>query len=119
MDTDTDIVILGAGLSGLAAAGALSAAGKRVVLLEKELFSGGLARTVSSKNFKFDLGGHRLYFGDASRAAAVEKLLQPEPLLRLKRRSSTFVGGRFLRYPPTLLNGVLYAVPALLKRLGR
>jgi len=119
MDTDTDIVILGAGLSGLAAAGALSAAGKRVVLLEKELFSGGLARTVSYKNFKFDLGGHRLYFGDASRAAAVEKLLQPEPLLRLKRRSSTFVGGRFLRYPPTLLNGVLYAVPALLKRLGR
>ena len=119
MDIDTDIVILGAGLSGLAAAGALSAAGERVLLLEKEPFSGGLARTVAYKNYRFDLGGHRLYFGDAARAAGVEKLLEPEPLLRLKRRSSTFVGGRFLRYPPTLLNGILYAVPALLKRLGR
>ena len=119
MDIDTDIVILGAGLSGLAAAEALSAAGERVLLLEKEHFSGGLARTVAYKNFKFDLGGHRLYFKDASLAGRVEKLLAPEPLLRFKRRSSTFIGGRFLRYPPTLLNGLLYAVPALFKRLRR
>lgn len=117
MDLDTDIVILGAGLSGLAAAETLSAAGERVILLEKEREAGGLARTVSYKDFKFDLGGHRLYFQDDALAARVEKLLKPEPLLRLKRRSSNFVNGRFLSYPPTLLNGLLYAVPALLKRL--
>lgn len=116
MDLDTDIVILGAGLSGLAAAEAFSAAGERVLLLEKEKTAGGLAATVSYKNFKFDLGGHRLYFQDKALAARVEKLLKPEPLLRLKRRSSNFVGGRFLSYPPTLLNGLLYAAPALLKR---
>ena len=119
MDIDTDIVILGAGLSGLAAAEILSSAGKRVLLLEKECFTGGLARTVIYKDFKFDLGGHRLYFKDAALAARVEKLLEPEPLLRLRRRSSTFIGGRFLRYPPTLLNGLLYAAPALIKRMRR
>ncbi len=119
MNIETDIVILGAGLSGLAAAEALSAAGRRVLLLEKELSAGGLASTVSYKNFKFDLGGHRLYFKDATLAASVENLLKPEPLLRLKRRSSTFVGGRFLRYPPTLLNGLAYAAPALIRRRRR
>ncbi len=117
MHLDTDIVILGAGLSGLAAAEALSAAGERVILLEKERSAGGLARTVAYKEHKFDLGGHRLYFEDAALAARVEKLLKPEPLLRLKRRSSNYVGGRLLSYPPTLLNGLLYAGPALLKRL--
>ena len=117
MDIDTDIAILGAGLSGLAAAEALCASGMRILLLEKEHSPGGLARTAAYKNHKFDLGGHRLYFKDAVLAVSVEKLLKPEPLLRLKRRSSTFVGGRFLRYPPTLLNGLLYAAPALIKRL--
>jgi len=113
MEINTDILVLGAGLSGLAAADRLKAGGKKVFVLEKEEKEGGLAATVSYKGFKFDLGGHRLYFKDAEVRARVEKLLGPGKTLSHKRKSSIYTRGRFLQYPPTLLNGALYALQTL------
>jgi len=113
MEINTDILILGAGLSGLAAADRLKEGGKKFFILEKAEREGGLAATVSYKDFKFDLGGHRLYFKKAAVKDRVERLLGPGHTLYHKRKSSIYTRGRFLKYPPTLLNGVLYALPAL------
>jgi len=113
MEINTDIVILGAGLSGLAAANRLKEGGKKIFILEKAEREGGLAATVSYKDFKFDLGGHRLYFKDAAVKGRVERLLGAGRTLYHKRKSSIYTRGRFLQYPPTLLNGIFYALPTL------
>jgi protoporphyrinogen oxidase len=56
-------VIIGAGPAGLTAAHELSAAGRPVVIVEQDSrHVGGIARTVSYKGFRFDIGGHRFFF---------------------------------------------------------
>src|SRR5579863_10746135 len=64
-------VIIGAGPAGLTAAHELSAAGRPVVIVEQDpQHVGGIARTVSYKGFRFDIGGHRFF----SKNVEIEKL---------------------------------------------
>ncbi|OGR71098.1 MAG: hypothetical protein A2179_06225 [Elusimicrobia bacterium GWC2_63_65] len=114
MERETDVLVLGGGISGLAAAGRLKAAGLDVVVLEKAVETGGLSRTARAGDFAFDLGGHRLYFSDGAVRQWTVDLLRGSRLLRPRRSSAVFTGGRMLRYPPTFLNGLLYAAPLLL-----
>ncbi len=114
MERSVDVLILGAGISGLAAAGRLRGTGLKTLVLEKGAGAGGLSRTPRAGRFSFDLGGHRLYFSKESVRAWTEDLLKGRRLLRPERSSAVFTGGRLLRYPPTFLNGLLYAAPALL-----
>ncbi|HEY9075049.1 MAG TPA: NAD(P)/FAD-dependent oxidoreductase [Anaerolineaceae bacterium] len=51
-----DVAVVGAGIGGLAAAGALSWAGLRVVVLEAEAYAGGCAGTYFHKGYRFDAG---------------------------------------------------------------
>jgi phytoene dehydrogenase-like protein len=63
---DCDVLILGAGLGGLAAARAL---GARALVLERELRPGGLVRSEEHNDYIFDHTLHILYFpgqGDGS-----------------------------------------------------
>ena len=55
------VVILGAGLAGLAAGYALSAANQAVLVLEADSTVGGLAKTIRHHGFRFDFGGHRFF----------------------------------------------------------
>lgn len=116
METRTDVLILGGGLTGLAAAAALRSSGLRVLVLEKEAEAGGLSRTARAGGFSFDLGGHRLYFSRPEVRQYTERLLAGRELLRPERSSAVCTGGRLLAYPPTFLNGLLYAAPLLLAR---
>lgn len=56
-----EIVILGAGISGLAAANSLNAVGQRPVVLEASSTAGGLTRTIKIDDFCFDYSGHLLH----------------------------------------------------------
>ena len=56
-----DVVILGAGLAGLAAGFELSKKNIKVLVIEKWEDVGGLARTIKVRNFLFDTGPHRWY----------------------------------------------------------
>ena len=104
-----DVLILGAGLTGLTVARRLTEGGLKVAVLEKEGCVGGLARTVAWKGSRLDLGGHRLYFKDKDAFRDVSSLFAPDELLRHRRRSSIYRDGKSLRYPPELRNSMASA----------
>jgi phytoene dehydrogenase-like protein len=85
----TQVVIAGAGLAGLAAAGAAARAGARVLLLD-EKSPGGRARTDDVDGFRFNRGPHAIYMAGPGRKV----------LTRLRVRPATHTpplrGGRLL-----------------------
>lgn len=97
-----DILILGAGWSGLVAADILSRSNKKIVILEKGPDIGGLARTIDFKGFKFDLGGHRLYFKEKENIDYLKGILGEDGLVRLKRNSKIFFDNKYIDYPASL-----------------
>jgi len=53
-----DVIVIGAGLSGMGVGGLLAKAGKKVIILEKSNAVGGKARSVETEGITFDLGPH-------------------------------------------------------------
>ncbi len=98
-------VILGAGLSGLSAGLALTRAGRRATLIEKNARVGGLARTISFGNYHFDLGGHRFLTDNRNLQTLVSDLLGDD-LLKVPRTSRICINNRYIDYPLTPLNAV-------------
>lgn len=60
-----DVIVVGGGLAGLAAATYLARGGRRVTVLERSRFPGGRARTTNASGFHLNLGPHALYAGGA------------------------------------------------------
>ncbi len=92
-------VIVGAGPAGLTAAYELSKQRVPVVVLESDPeYVGGISRTVSYKNFRFDIGGHRFF----SKSREVEDLwteIAGEDMLHRPRSSRIYYRGQFFTYP--------------------
>jgi protoporphyrinogen oxidase len=97
------VVVLGAGLAGLAAGDELTRAGRSVILLEAGEAVGGLSRTVSRDGFRYDLGGHRFLTDDVELEALVRQILGPD-CLTVPRSSKILMGGRYFDYPLRPLN---------------
>ena len=53
-----DCVIIGSGMGGMTAAGILSKAGKRVLVLERHLIPGGFTQTFKRPGYQWDVGVH-------------------------------------------------------------
>lgn len=98
-------VILGGGLSGLAAGYALAQAGAPVTLIERDAAVGGLAKTVSHGAYKFDLGGHRFLSDNVSLNRLVAELLGPD-LLTVPRTSQIYMADTFFDYPLSPVNAI-------------
>ena len=92
----TMVVILGAGPPD-AAALALTKQGHKPIVLEMSGEVGGMCRTVSYKDYLFDIGGHR-FFGFDEVQALWEETLGADLLLR-PRLSRIFYQGKFFDYP--------------------
>jgi protoporphyrinogen oxidase len=92
------IVILGGGPAGLSAAYELAREGRTPLVLESDEIVGGLARTVSYKNFLFDIGGHRFFTKSAEVQQLWEEILGSQMMTR-SRLSRIRYRNRFFHYP--------------------
>lgn len=99
---ETDILILGAGWSGLLAADLLSKKCQNMVILENEPKIGGLAKTFDFKGFKFDIGGHRLCFRDPKNINYIKSIIPENDLLRLKTKAKILFKGKYVNYPVSM-----------------
>lgn len=90
MRTEWDVIVIGGGLAGLAAAASASQAGARVLTVEAHQ-PGGRARTVQREGFTLNMGGHTLYAAGPGSKVLRSLGITPQgapPPLRLYRAST-------------------------------
>jgi len=100
-----EVVILGAGLAGLAAGHALSSSGTDILIIEGDKTVGGLAKTLNYCGFSFDLGGHRFKTNNPKIEQFVRQLLKNE-LLVVSRSSKILLRDKYFDYPLKPLNAI-------------
>jgi len=101
MTTDADVAVVGAGPAGLAAATALRAAGREVIVLEAAPRAGGSAWTETRDGYRFERGPNAFRLGPGAlaflRAAGLEpRLLAASPA---SRERFLLRGGRLVPVP--------------------
>lgn len=95
---EVDVVVLGAGPAGLAAADELLAHGLSVLVVELADEPGGLCRSFERRGFFFDQGGHRFITRNRQLFDRIRELLGDR--LRVRERHSVIrIEGREYRYP--------------------
>lgn len=72
-----DLIVVGGGLAGLAAATVAARNGLRVLVLEKSGDLGGRAQTQSREGYSFNLGAHALYRGGPAMRVLRELGIEP------------------------------------------
>lgn len=92
------VAILGGGPCGLYAALTLAKAGRRVILLEKEEITGGLARGHQRGENYYDLGVHMLHAFDKGVFETVKEIMGEERI-EVPLNARIKWAGAFYRYP--------------------
>lgn len=102
------IVIIGAGITGLALAWKLSRKGFKVIVVERQNFVGGLATSILYKGYKIDIGPHYLTIPKNSELASeIKELIGDNEIIELsdftfEKYYQTFFNERFYSGYPTL-----------------
>lgn len=104
-----DVVVLGAGISGLSCAYRLAKAGKKVLVLEKDAKVGGLAKTLTIDEFQFDYCAHRFHSPDPAIMKEMAEMMG-DNWVRHLQKSRILLFEKFLKYPFELQN-LLRAMP--------
>jgi len=94
-----EIVVVGAGMSGLSAALLLARQGRAVRVLERAQVPGGLAGTETFRGVPCDLGSHRLH-PDALSQPLLREMSRSHEFLDRPRRGSLVLDGSHVSYPP-------------------
>jgi len=92
------VVIIGAGPSGLTAAYELTKLGSQPTVVEKYDKVGGIARTENFNGFRFDMGGHR-FFSKAKEVNQMWADVLGSEFLRRPRTSRIYYNQKFFDYP--------------------
>jgi len=96
-----EVIVLGAGLTGLSAGLELAGAGKEVLVLEEGPRVGGLAASFEHRGFHLDLGPHRYHSQSLPLLEQAADLLG-EDLLRCHMQTSLSYAGHEYLYPLSL-----------------
>jgi len=107
------VVVLGAGLAGLASAYELAGAGVRTTVIEKEPQPGGLATSRTVGPYCLDTGPHRFHTRDEELLAHLYEVLDHEVVIR-NRRSRIYLEGKYFDYPLKLTNVLKSLAPRTL-----
>lgn len=99
------VIILGAGPAGLTAAYEACKKGLRPVVFEKDNEVGGISKTVSYKNYLFDIGGHR-FFTKYEEVKDIWKKILGDNFITRPRLSRIYYNNRFYYYPLKPLNAL-------------
>ena len=100
-----DLVIVGGGPSGLAAAHEAVGRGAKAVVLERLDRVGGLSRTTNFEGSRFDVGPHR-FFTKNQEVHALFVKTAAEDLLSVPRLTRIFYNNTYFNYPLTPLNAL-------------
>ena len=111
------VVVLGAGVAGLAAGYYLAKAGCAVTVVERAPVIGGLCGSFESHGFTLDHGPHKLYSVVPGILDEIRSILGPE-LLTHRKRNRVRLLGRFMDYPLRLSNLLPLLGPLRALRLG-
>ena len=111
------VLVLGAGLAGLAAAYELTGLGHEVRILEADDAVGGMASSWQVGPFWLDHGPHRFHSRDARLVEHVFEVLDREVVIR-RRQSRIHLRGRYFDYPLKFGNVVRQLPAGLLARAG-
>jgi protoporphyrinogen oxidase len=101
-----DLIVIGGGPSGLAAAHEAVAHGANVTVIERFDRVGGLARTLDFNGSRFDIGPHRFF----TKNAEVNNLFLDvlgDDAIRVPRLTRILHGTRYFDYPLTPVNAML------------
>jgi len=93
-----NVVILGAGPTGMASAFELCRANRKVTVIEKTETVGGLARTLQYGDFRTDLGPHRFFSQSQYLYDFIEDFLG-ERWIKVDRLTRFYVNNKFFLYP--------------------
>jgi phytoene dehydrogenase-like protein len=99
----TDVIVIGGGVAGLAAAALLARQGKSVRLLEQSAALGGRARTKEQNGFFLNIGAHALY--RAGRGIEVLRELGIEPKGKIAATANAYAVHKGVKY--TLPGGLV------------
>ncbi|MCX6694977.1 MAG: NAD(P)/FAD-dependent oxidoreductase [Candidatus Altiarchaeota archaeon] len=97
---DYDAIVVGGGISGLLSTLALSKEGKKVLLLEKDSYLGGVCRSYNVDGYTVDTGPHiitRLEHGPLK--ALMDKYFEFTPVFIPHGKYYVRLGGRVLPFP--------------------
>ncbi len=101
----TEIVIVGGGPAGMAAAHEAVRHGARATVLEKLSQVGGLARTLDFQGSKFDIGPHRFFTNNREVHALFVDTVGAD-LVQVPRLTRIFYNNKYFDYPLTPLNAL-------------
>jgi protoporphyrinogen oxidase len=101
-----DLVIVGGGPSGLAAAHEAICHGAKALVLERLAVVGGLARTTVFEGNRFDVGPHRFFTKNEEIRGLFVKTVA-EDLLTVPRLTRIFYNNKYFNYPLSPLNALL------------
>ncbi len=108
-----DIIILGAGLTGLSAAHHLDAHGIEYRIFEKSDRAGGLLKSVKTAGYTFDHTGHFLHVNDDGFKSFLNQTIGLSSFDIIQRRSAIFSHNALTEYPFQMnLHGLPTAVIA-------
>ncbi|MCM8787142.1 MAG: FAD-dependent oxidoreductase [Candidatus Omnitrophica bacterium] len=95
-----NIIIVGAGVTGLTLGYLLSHKGYKVTILEKEHTIGGLARSCNYNGWSIDIGPHRFHTDDPLVATFISEIMGDD-LLVISRNSKVFFCNQHFEWPLT------------------